>query len=96
MALVLVIHVHEQVPLVVLVGADLAGAMRQHRHAHLLELVDRAMMRRMPDLVIGGGGGIDNRTSASPTLFTWSCITNWAMVDLQMLPWQMKRMREVA
>ena len=60
MVVVLIVHEHNQVPVVVFPAAHLARAMAQHRHADLLQLAHRSLMRRVPDLVVRSSGRVNS------------------------------------
>ena len=83
----------DDVPVIVFGARDLAGAVRTNGYPDLAKLVHGPMVRRVSDLLARVAAESMTNSFSSPARRTSSSKTNCAMVDRQMLPWQMNRTR---
>ena len=63
---ILLVHVHDMVPFAVLGACDLTCAVTANGNADLPKLVDRAVVRRVADLLAARGSRVDHELVLSP------------------------------
>lgn len=83
---VLLVHIDDVIPVAVLGARDLTGAVASHGHANLAKLSNRAVVGRVAKLFSAGCGRINDELVLASGPARRSSITNWAIVDRQMLP----------